>query len=192
MPDDNIPHNLFGDDLVVARWTYLEWSWLAEMSSKGVHLIAHEKDYDPGQMVMWQDPDHPRLTTVKPHGQRLAYELHAAISGSPVKPEVPWVPDRPAWHVEVYRELLRLPPGQVTDLFAVVSAHRWPHTKKAILQVARECALAPLCPLHRVASSPQHPIRFPWGRWWRSFLLEQERQVVSDGERGHLGQTDSR
>jgi O6-methylguanine-DNA--protein-cysteine methyltransferase len=181
MPNTNIPRNLFGDDLVVARWTYLEWSWLIQMCEEGVRLISHEKDFDPTQMVMWTD--HPRLATVKPYGQRLAYELHAAISGCPVKSEVPWTPSRPAWHVEVYRELLRLPPGQVTDLFAVVSAHRWPHTKKAILQAVRECPLAPLCPLHRVAGSPQQPIRFPWGHWWRNYMLEQERQAYRQGEK---------
>jgi O6-methylguanine-DNA--protein-cysteine methyltransferase len=182
-PDGSIPCNLFGDDLVSARWTHLEWSWLVQMTRDGVRMITQDGDFDPTQMVMWPDPDHPRLVTVKPYGQRLAYELHAAISGSPVKPEVPWVPDRPScsWHVDVYRELLRLPPGQVTDLFAVVCYHRWPHTKKTILQAVRECPLAPLVPLHRVASSQQQRIRFPWGRWWRDYLLEQERQAYRQG-----------
>ncbi len=183
VPDSNVSRNLFGGNLVVARWTCLEWSWFVQMTRDSVRLIAQDRDFDPGQMVMWQDPDHPRLTTVKPYGQRLAYELDAALSGNPVKPEVPWVPDRrPDWHVQLYRELLRFPPGQVTDLFAVVCCHRFPQSKKAVLQALRECPLAPLVPLHRVASSPRQPIRFPWGRWWRDYLLEQEQQVVAGRE----------
>lgn len=85
-----------------------------------------------------------------------------------------------------YRELLRLPAGQITEVFATLCRHRWPQGRKAIMSAIRECPLVPLAPLHQAASSRRQPIRFPWGRKWRDRLLEQEQQYQTDRKGGKL------
>ncbi len=167
-------------DQTLARWTRNSLSLIVRLSGRGVHSISLE-NYDPQQKLLWSDIGVPvvDLAAVTPFGPDLAAELAVAIEGRPFTPTVPWVSDGPPWHTEVYRELLRLPRGRLTDVFAVVPGYKLRQTRPAILRIIRRCPLVPVVPVHRAANG-NRPLPFPWKRRWRDYLLDQERQHQTD------------
>lgn len=160
---------------IVARRTHTAISLLVSMTPRGVRSITIDSEFVPGQEYFWTgiEPVYANLATVEPFGAQLADELNQALSGQLMESKVPWIPGGPPWHLELYRYVCRLAPGQVTllpDRLRLDSEYR---QQREMVIALRKCALVPLVPLHRVATAAD-PIAFPWGDGWRSLLLRRE------------------
>lgn len=162
---------------LVARWTHAAISLLVGITSRGVRSITLDSKFVPGQEFFWTgiEPVYADLTTVEPFGTQLADELDQALSGQLVKSKVPWVSGGPPWHLELYRYVCGFASGQVTILPDSLNLDGEYRQQREMVIALRKCALVPLVPLHRVATTTD-PMVFPWGDKWRSFLLRRERR----------------
>jgi hypothetical protein len=165
---------------VTGQWTYKTLSLKVTFTSQGLLEIKTMKNRIPGQLFFWPDVEEPlpNLETLDPHGPQLAFELRQAFSGRPVDPQVPWRITGRDWYLEFYHQIRALPLGQLTELPKSVNVNNERQDFQEILKAFRRCRLAPLVPLHRVNITMVKCPRFPLGKYWREFLLRQEKIIL--------------
>lgn len=172
---------------IVARWTQADLSLLVGMTPRVVRSIALDRTFLPGQRYLWIgiEPIYADLATVEPFGAELAEELSQAVSGRLHESKVPWGHSGPHWHRELYQYVCQFAPGQVTLLPDSLNLDGEYRLQREMIMALQNCALVPLVPLHRVATTTG-PIAFPWGETWASLLLRREKDVIdaveSEGE----------
>ena len=171
----------------VARWVFCDSALLVDLTPRGVRSITLDREFNPAQQLLWEGVEIrvPVLDEVEPYGRRLAFELGQVAAGRSAEPCVPWVPDRPDWHVRLYRHVRQLPPGQLSDMSGKLELDGVIRDQRSIVRALRKCPLAPLVPLHRIRSIEVARIPFPWGKGWRDYLLRQEKEAGGAGDRGN-------
>ena len=172
------PHPDFGG--VVASWIHDPLALLSHLTSRGVQKIVLDEDHAAGQMFFWDGAraEYPPLEKAEPHGPQLARELSQALSGQLFEPQVPWTPECPRWHLELYEYVRQLPPGQITELPESLIVDGKYRDRRAIAGALRKCPLVPLVPLHRICGTGKRAVHFPWGTGWQEILLRTEKKAA--------------
>jgi O-6-methylguanine DNA methyltransferase len=143
---------------------------LAELDfPRGKSLPAADADNVPAQILRWH-----RATTAA---------LQQALAGRPAKnlPPLDWS-GRPDFQQAVWREMLKLGPGETKSYGEVARAIGNPRASRAVGGACGANPIPVLVPCHRILAAHQQLGGFSGGLDWKRRLLDRE-GVVTFGTR---------